>query len=178
MRIISGRYKKKQIFPPKNFKSRPTTDVSKESLFNVINNYFDIEEISVLDLFSGTGNISYEFASRNCKQIHLVESLGLHYFFIVKTIKELGFDQIKTFKADAYSFLKRSKATYDIIFADPPYNQKQLKELPDIVFLRKILNKDGWLIIEHSDEYSFEKHANYLETKKYGKVHFTIFTEG
>ena len=177
MRIISGQYKKKRITPPRNFRARPTTDIAKEGLFNIIENNFNIEDIKVLDLFSGTGNISYEFASRGCKDITLVEAIFLHYNFIKKTVYELGFEQtIQTKIADAYLFLKKCNDTFDFIFADPPYNQKQVTEIPDIIFEKKLLRNEGWLIIEHSSEFNFSKHPNYLETRKYGKVHFSIFS--
>jgi 16S rRNA (guanine966-N2)-methyltransferase len=144
MRIISGRYRKKQIFPPKNFKARPTTDVAKESLFNIIQNSFSIEELKVLDLFAGAGNISYEFASRESKLIHSVELNFHHFNFIKKTKEELGFDQMEVFKADAFRFVKKSEDTYDIIFADPPYEHHKTKELPDLIFDLSIVIQTFW----------------------------------
>ena len=175
MRIISGRYRKKEINPPKNFKARPTTDVAKESLFNIIQNNFEIEELEVLDLFAGAGNISYEFASRESKIIHSVELNYHHFNFIKKTKEELGFNQMEVFKADAFRFVKKCENTYDIIFADPPYEHSKTIELPDLIFENDILNENGWFILEHSEKMSFNSHPNFLELRNYSRVHFSIF---
>lgn len=175
MRIISGRYKKRQIIPPANFNARPTTDLAKEALFNLISNAFDIEECNVLDLFAGTGNISYEFASRGCKSVDTVELKFQHFQFIKKTKNELKLDEIQVFKANAFSFIKNVTKKYDLIFADPPYNLKNIELLPELVFSKNIIADDGWFILEHSEKYSFENHANFIEMRNYSKVHFSIF---
>ena len=141
MRIIRGKYKKKHIYQPKNFEARPTTDIAKEGLFNIIENNFDIENISVLDIFSGTGSISYEFASRNCNNIISVEINYINYSFICKNVKELDFSQIKTYKTDAFKYLKKCNTSFDIIFADPPYNLKNIEDIPLLVFENKLLKK-------------------------------------
>lgn len=175
MRIISGSYRGRTILPPKNFKARPTTDMAKEGLFNILANNFDFKEISVLDLFSGSGSISYEFASRGCPDIDLVEMNQVHYAFISKTSKELGFYQIHPVKHNAFQFLKFCKKQYNLIFADPPYDINGVDLIPQLVFEHNLLAKDGWLIIEHSEKYSFNLLDNFVETRKYGKVHFSIF---
>lgn len=175
MRIISGQYKGKHINPGKNFTARPTTDIAKEGLFNIITNYFDYTDVKVLDLFSGTGSISYEFASRGCMDITSIELNFKNYAFIKKTINELGFNQITSFRADAFKFLKMSNISYDIIFADPPYDLDGIGELPDLVFSKKLLNDEGWFILEHSEKYNFAKHPNFSELRKYSQVHFSIF---
>lgn len=175
MRIISGRYRKKQIFPPSNFNARPTTDVAKEALFNLIGHNFDIESCDVLDLFSGTGNISYEFASRGCKLIESVETRYQHYQFIKRTKEELQFHQMQVIKANAFTYLKNTSKDYDIIFADPPYNLKQIELLPELVFAHQRLRKEGWFILEHDANQSFNSHVHFIEMRQYSKVHFSIF---
>ena len=175
MRIISGSYRGKQITPPKNFKARPTTDVAKEGLFNILANYFSFEEVKVLDLFSGSGSISYEFASRGCPDIDLVEMDNTHFAFISKTAKSLGFAQIHPIKHNAFQFLRFCKKKYDLIFADPPYDIDGVDQIPLLTFENDLLAEGGWLIIEHSGAYNFSSFANYRETRVYGKVHFSIF---
>ncbi|HOP04357.1 MAG TPA: 16S rRNA (guanine(966)-N(2))-methyltransferase RsmD [Tenuifilaceae bacterium] len=175
MRIVSGDFKGRYFSPPKNFKARPTTDYAKESLFNIINNHFDFEEVSVLDLFSGTGSISFEFASRGCQNIHLVEMNPQHFAFIKKVIAELKLNQILALKQNAFHFLEISKATYDIIFADPPYEMKGFAKIPEIVFNKQLLNPNGWLIVEHSKNTDLSKLPNFGEVRNYGSVHFSFF---
>ncbi len=175
MRIVSGKYKGRRINPPKNFKARPTTDFAKENLFNILNNNFDFSELSVLDLFSGTGSISYEFASRGCISVVSVESYFKHNAFIKKTIYELGLSQVKAIKSDAFIYVKSCRDKFDIVFADPPYDLKEIESIPDFIFKHQILNKGGWLIVEHGDKTSFNKHAEFVELRKYGGVNFSIF---
>ena len=122
MRIVSGTHKSKRIYAPKNLPVRPTTDMAKESLFNILNNDYYFDEIRVLDLFSGTGNISYEFASRGTQQILSVDQNLNCIRFIQKTAEELGFKAITTLKADVFEFVTKHKQEYDVIFADAPYD--------------------------------------------------------
>jgi 16S rRNA (guanine(966)-N(2))-methyltransferase RsmD len=175
MRIVSGTYKGRIFSPPKSIKARPTTDIAKEGLFNILSNSFDFDDISILDLFSGTGSISFEFASRGCKNIHLVELNHLHFNFIRKVINELQLDQITPIRHDAYKFLKNCKIQFDIIFADPPYEFKGVETIPDLVFQNMLLNNNGLLIIEHSKRTDLSKLRNYKETRNYGNVHFSFF---
>lgn len=177
MRIVSGSFKGKHIVPPKNFKARPTTDFAKVSLFNILANSYDFEELRVLDLFSGTGGISFEFASRGCSSIDLVEINAVHYNFIKKAADLMGFMQIRTFKQNAFVFLKVCNQTYDLIFADPPYDLEGIETLPTIVFEKKILAKGGIFILEHSKSYHFDNHPNFVNTRKYGSVNFSFFSE-
>ena len=128
MRIISGSHRGRQIFPDKSFSARPTTDFAKENLFNVLTNYMDLEDISALDLFSGTGSISYEFASRGAREIVSIEQNYKHYMFIRRTAKELGFKHIKIYKTDVFIACKKLKGRkFDLIFADPPYKHSLIK---------------------------------------------------
>jgi len=175
MRIISGKYKGKTISAPKNLPVRPTTDFAKEGLFNVLNNEFDFEEIEVLDLFSGTGNIAYEFVSRGAKKVLCIDQNYSCVSFIKKTSKELDFKQLTVFKNDVFIYLKQYHQTFDIIFADPPYDLKEIPLLPDLVFNNQLLNKNGWLIIEHDKRTDLSKFPNFLIQRKYGNVNFSIF---
>ena len=175
MRIVSGKYKGRLIKPPKNFKARPTTDFAKENLFNILNNNFDFTELRVLDLFSGTGSISYEFASRECISVTSIESNFRHQGFIKKTIEELGLENIRTIKSDAFRFVKSCKDKFDIIFADPPYDLKEIESIPDYIFSQQVLNSEGWLIVEHGDKTNFGRHPAFIELRKYGGVNFSIF---
>jgi len=175
MRIVSGMYKGKVFNPPKNFKARPTTDFAKEGLFNIINNLYDFEEIEVLDLFSGTGSISFEFASRGAKRIDLVELNLNHLKFISNVARELNLKQIHTIKGNAFQFIKACNYKYDIIFADPPYALEGIEIIPDMVFEKDILKPDGCLILEHSGRYNFEDRPQFSHERNYGSVHFTFF---
>lgn len=175
MRIISGKYRGKQLFPGKKFSARPTTDFAKESLFNILENNFEIGNLSVLDLFAGSGSIGFEFASRGSHMIDSVEVNQAHYQFIYKTVKELGFNQMNVHRADAFNFIKKCNARYDIIFADPPYDLDGITELPDLIFGKNILNPGGWFILEHSGGHDFRNNKLFLNLRKYGSVHFSIF---
>ena len=175
MRIVSGKYKGKRFSPPKNLKARPTTDVAKEALFDILNNRIDYEETRVLDMFGGTGSISLEFASRGCPSITLLEMNATNYLFIKKTIAELKADEISAIKGDTFKYVERCASKFDLVFADPPYDHPRLKEIPDIVFQHDLLNDEGILILEHPKDFSFESHPNFLEHRKYGHVNFTFF---
>ncbi len=176
MRIISGKFRKKAIHPPKNFRARPTTDVAKESLFNIIENNFEIDEINVLDLFSGTGSISYEFASRECPDIISVELNYHHFNFIRKTCQELDItDQILAVKTNTFVYLKSCGRTFDLIFADPPYDLDNIDKIPAMVFEKDLLKPEGWLIVEHSDSTDLSAHPHFWMHKRYGKVNFSFF---
>jgi 16S rRNA (guanine(966)-N(2))-methyltransferase RsmD len=176
MRIISGKHKARRISAPKNLPVRPTTDMAKESLFNILNNNYYFDSISVLDLFSGTGNISYEFASRGTKNIIAVD---LHYAcvkFISNTANQLDLP-INAIKSDVYSFLEKTSVKSDVIFADPPYDfsEEQFLKIANIVFEKQLLNEEGFLIIEHSKHTDISSHKNYSHSKRYGGNVFSFF---
>jgi 16S rRNA (guanine(966)-N(2))-methyltransferase RsmD len=176
MRIISGQYKGR-LLPavPRMFKARPTTDFAKENLFNILENSVDIASIKVLDLFAGTGGISYEFASRGCKHIDTVEIEPLHYTYIKKTSEILGFNQIHVVRNDVFRFLKFCHESYDIIFADPPYSNNKIELIPKMVFDNDLLTKDGYLILEHSAANSFSETKGFEQRRSYGSVNFSFF---
>lgn len=176
MRIISGKYKGKRIQAPKNLPVRPTTDMAKEALFNILNNHYYFSEIKVLDLFAGTGNISFEFASRGCKLITAVDSFNGCVRFISKIVKELDFN-ITPIKSDVFKYLTNCSAKYDVIFADPPYDfeKEKFEEIATLVFSNNLLNENGMLIIEHSKHTPLDSHPNYSHSKKYGGNLFSFF---
>ena len=153
MRIISGQYKGRRITPPKKLPVRPTTDIAKEALFNILNNQFYFDEVSVLDLFSGTGSISYEFASRGTENITAVDEDFGCIKFINKTAEEFEM-QILTIKSDVFKFLETANLQSTIIFADPPYafSVDQFSKIPELVFKNKLLEDDGILIVEHAKQ--------------------------
>jgi 16S rRNA (guanine966-N2)-methyltransferase len=175
LRIIGGKYKGRRITPPGNFKARPTTDFAREGLFNILNNRVDFESIYVLDLFSGTGSISYEFASRGAAAVHLVEKDTRHISGIKRIIRNLDLKNIKPIHIDVRAYLKTCSIKYDIVFADPPYELKWLKELPDLVTEAAVIKEDGFFILEHPKGLSFNGHKLYFEHRNYGGVNFSFF---
>jgi 16S rRNA (guanine966-N2)-methyltransferase len=175
VRIISGKYKGKQIHPPHGFKARPTTDFSKEALFNILENNFEIETLSVLDLFSGTGSITYEFASRGALRITTVELNTLHYRFIRKMVEEMELLQVSPVRSDAMKIIKNPWESYDLIFADPPYDYKGLEALPDLILSGGLLEKGGWFILEHPSKIKFNNVPGIFDHRHYGSVNFSFF---
>ncbi|TVQ88341.1 MAG: methyltransferase domain-containing protein [Bacteroidetes bacterium] len=175
MRIIGGKNQRRQIIAPAKLPVRPTTDMAKEALFNILNNHFDFEEIEVLDLFAGTGNISYEFASRGARQVLAVDINNHCTGFIKQTSEKLNFENLKTVRDDVFHFLAICRITFDIVFADPPYDFERISELPGKVFNAGIIKPGGWLVIEHSDEFIFYDFPYFDQSRRYGKVHFSFF---
>ena len=176
MRIISGKYKGRKLRAPKNLPVRPTTDMAKESLFNILNNHYYFENISVIDLFAGTGNISFEFASRGTSTIYSVDK----HFACIKYINQVAKEfelAIQTIKSDVYTFLEKTSIKADIVFADPPYDfeAEQFLKIVTFVFDKGILNADGLLIIEHSKHTDISSHPNFSYSKKYGGNMFSFF---
>jgi 16S rRNA (guanine(966)-N(2))-methyltransferase RsmD len=176
MRIVGGKYKGRYFTPGKKFGARPTTDLAKEALFNILQNRFYFDELSVLDLFAGSGSIGYEFISRGAQSITFVEKNYNHVQFIKKVTTELGIENAQIIRDDTFRFLKKFPEKFDIVFADPPYDLKQLDEIPDAVFESGVLKDNGLLILEHSKENSFSNHPNFSELRNYGKVNFSFFS--
>ena len=176
MRIISGQYKGRRISAPKNLPVRPTTDMSKESLFNILNNHFDFDGLRILDLFSGTGNISYEFGSRGAEHIVSVDADFGCIKFIKQTAAEFDFP-ITAIKSNVFSFLEKASGEYDIIFADPPYDmsQKDFEKLIRLIFERNLLSGEGMMVIEHSKYTLMDALPNFSFQKNYGGSRFTFF---
>jgi len=174
MRIVSGTHKGRIIKAPKNLPVRPTTDLAKESLFNILNNLVYFEGLKVLDLFSGTGNISYEFCSRGVAEIISVEQNFRCVKFIKQTAEQMGFKQLKVVQTNVFSYLN-SGQKFDIIFADPPYDIGRYEELTESIIKNNLLEEDGILIIEHPANIQLSHFPGYSQLRKYGRVHFSFF---
>lgn len=176
MRIIGGQLKGRNILLPPSFSGRPTTDFAKEALFNMLENTLDFEELTVLDLFGGSGSISLEFLSRGCPATTCVEMNKSHVAGIRANAKALGLgERLQAVHHNVFDFLKICTRRYKIIFADPPYDLKGLDSLPDKIFAAEILDNQGMLIVEHPAQYNFSAHPRFGKEKKYGMVHFTFF---
>ena len=175
MRIVGGTHRSRQFHIPDHLGIRPTTDFAIEALFNILNNRIDFEGKKVLDLFGGSGSISYEFASRGCSEIITIEKNIKSCEFIKKTVKEFRFANIKVIKMDVFSFLKMCSDTFDIIFADPPFKLENIQRIPALVFEKKLLNEKGMLIVEHPADVNFTGINQLKETREYGTVNFSIF---
>jgi 16S rRNA (guanine(966)-N(2))-methyltransferase RsmD len=176
MRVIGGTHRGRQILPDKHFKARPTTDFAKENLFNVLHHSVAIEGARVLDLFAGTGSISYEFASRGAREIVAVESDHHHFSFIKRTAAALGFKRIAAYRTDAFlACAKLAGAPFDIIFADPPYDLPRLPALPAAIFDHDLLLPGGIAVIEHPAAVDFSAHPRFTSCRHYGSVHFSFF---
>lgn len=178
MRIVSGKYKGRTINPPRNLRARPTTDFAKENLFNVLNNLVDFEECDVLDLFAGTGSISYEFASRGARSVTSVEINPVHYNFIRQTARELGIENLHPVKANVFLYLKSCPKQFDLIFSDAPYDLEGSEEVIREVFARDLLRPDGLLIFEHSKKMDFSQYEGFWQLRSYGSVQFSFFKKG
>ncbi len=161
--------------PPRNLRARPTTDFAKENLFNVLGNMVDFDGLHVLDLFAGTGSISYEFASRGARSVTAVEINAVHYAFIRRTASELGFRGLYPVKANVFNYLRACMRQFDIVFSDAPYDLPGSEEVISLVFERKLLKEDGLLIFEHSKGHDFSAHPHFLQTRNYGSVQFSMF---
>lgn len=175
MRIIGGKYRGKAILPPQGYKARPTTDFAKEGLFNILNNEYDMEGLKVLDLFGGTGAISYEFASRGASMVYCVEMLPLHANFIKSQAAALGMKNLTVVRHNVFEFLDICHEKFDIIFADPPYAIEGLADIPEKVFSKDILHPGAYFILEHPEEFNFESNPYFVKERKYGNVHFSFF---
>ncbi len=176
MRIIGGKAAGLRLNPPQNLPVRPTTDIAKEALFNILNNKIDFDGLECLDLFAGTGNISFELASRGAGKVTSVDLHGKCILYITETAKKLDLQQIKTRKADVFKYIKTDKDHYDLIFADPPYDIGQLPLLAQMVLENNLLKKDGLLIVEHPSNRKMLEHPNYVETRQYGNSSFSFYT--
>lgn len=175
MRIIGGKLRGKTICPPQGYKARPTTDFAKEGLFNVLNNEYELEGLKVLDLFGGTGAISFEFASRGAERVYCVEMAPANANFIKSTAVSFGLDNLTVVRHNVFDFLPICHEKFDLVFADPPYALDDLATIPDKVFARDILHPGAYFILEHPQEYVFSSHPRFVKERKYGNVHFSFF---
>ncbi len=177
MRIIGGKFKGRRFSPPaNNWPTRPTTDFAKEGLFNILSNRIDFEEVSMLDLFGGTGSHSYEAISRGCSSVTYVDR---HYpccQFVKKVARELGIQEnIQVVRKDVGKFLKTYQREFDYIFAGPPYPLPWLSNIPDLIYEQNVLAQSGIFVLEHNPHHDFAQHPHFLELRKYGGTHFSFF---
>jgi 16S rRNA (guanine966-N2)-methyltransferase len=178
MRIISGIHGGRRIAPPANMPhTRPTTDIAKEGLFNILQNNVDIPSLKTLDLFGGTGCISYELASRGVTNLTIVEKDSKMYEFIKTTSASLKFNHFKVLKSDVFKYLENCTEQFDFIFAGPPYALTTIDDLPKIIFEKKILAPGGWFVLEHTPRNDYKKTAHYKTERNYGTTIFSIFIE-
>ena len=176
MRIISGIHGGRKIAPPNKMPyTRPTTDLAKEGLFNIIENNLSIASLKTLDLFGGTGSISYELASRGAADLRVVEKDTMMFEFIKKTSATLEFKNIKVLKMDVFKYLDQCVETFDLIFAGPPYALTSIDELPKIIFQKKLMNNSGWFILEHTPANNYKGFPFYKTQRNYGTTIFSIF---
>jgi 16S rRNA (guanine(966)-N(2))-methyltransferase RsmD len=178
MRIVSGIYRGRRLKPPINLPVRPTTDFAKEGLFNVLNNMVDFESLHVLDLFSGTGSIAFEFLSRGAVEVTAIDSNHRCVEFVKKTAEIFGAENINAVKSNSFVFIKRMISTYNLIFADPPYGLEGIEAIPDLIFSSGLLADGGMFILEHSSGFKFEKHPHFDSHRQYGSVNFSFFKRG
>lgn len=176
MRIIRGIYGRRRFDVPTSFSARPTTDFAKENLFNVISNLMDLEDSDALDLFAGTGSISFELLSRECRKVVAVEMNNAHASFISKVACQLKTDKLQLIRGDVFRYLQTVKPeSFDFIFADPPYALKQLADVPKMVLDKNILKPGGIFVMEHPKEYDFSNLPYFDQHRIYGSVNFSIF---
>ncbi len=176
MRIISGTHGGRRISPPANMPhTRPTTDIAKEGLFNILQNNLDFDGLKTLDLFGGTGSISYELASRGASDLTVVEKDDTMATFIKKTATDLKIGNFKVVKSDVFRFIETANEKYDFIFAGPPYALTTIDDLPKVIFEKNLLNDSGWFVLEHTPRNDYKTFPHYLREKNYGTTIFSIF---
>lgn len=179
MRIISGTHGGRRINPPAKMPhTRPTTDIAKEGLFNILQNRIDFEGIKTLDLFGGTGSISYEFASRGAGEQTIVEKDPTMAAFIRKTAESLGIQHLQVVQSDVFKFLEHCNQQYDLIFAGPPYALTSIDDIPKWIHKKQLLTDDGWFILEHTPRNDYKKYPGFVMERNYGTTLFTIFEKG
>lgn len=178
MRIISGTHGGRRISPPTKMPhTRPTTDIAKEGLFNIIQNNKDISSLKTLDLFGGTGAITFELASRGAVKQVIVEKDPAMFAFIKQTAETLGFSGITLYKMDVFRFLETCTEQFDFIFAGPPYALTNIDDLPRIIEKKKLLNKEGWFVLEHTPRNNYKDFPLYKTERNYGTTIFSIFKQ-
>ena len=174
MRIIGGTFSGHRFHPPQKIPARPTTDIAKEGLFNILQNHFEFDGIKALDLFGGTGSISYELASRGCTDIVTVEIDRQSALFIEKTAEQFKFG-IDVVKMDVFKFIGSCHEQFNFIFAGPPYPLKTIPDLPNLIFEHQLLKSEGWFVLEHNPQHHFDQHPRFIRSRNYGTTIFSIF---
>lgn len=175
MRIIGGIHGGRKFHPPTKMPARPTTDIAKEGLFNILQNNLDFSEIKTLDLFGGTGSISYELASRGCEDLTIVEQDNNLVNFIKKNAETLHFENFKVIKSDVFRYIYQCTQQYDFIFAGPPYALKNIDDIPKLIFEKELLNAEGWFVLEHTPRNNYEQTPFFARSKNYGTTIFSFF---
>lgn len=175
MRIIRGKYGRRRFDVPKNITARPTTDFARENLFNVLDNRDEIEDRKVLDLFAGTGAISWEFVSRGAAEVTAVEEAPVQGRFILSVKEKLGDTVLKLVRGDVFRFLAKPRDNYDVVFADPPYNHPRFGEIPELIMRSGVVKPGGLVIVEHSGSFDFSSMPEFVERRSYGSVNFSFF---
>ena len=166
----------RRINPPASMPhTRPTTDVAKEGLFNIIQNNLEIEELKTLDIFGGTGSISYELASRGAQDLTIVEKDPIMFDFIKKTSQDLKLANFKVIKMEVFKFLEQCTEQFDFIFAGPPYALTTIDDLPKKIVERQLLKPNGWFVLEHTPRNAYEKYPLFKTARNYGTTIFSIF---
>ena len=175
MRIIRGKYGKRRFEVPKNITARPTTDFARENLFNVLENMEDFDGKSALDLFAGTGAISFEFLSRGCSQVTAVEQAPVQTAFMRSVAEKLGDTGIRIIKGDVFRFIATASRPFDFIFADPPYDHPRFEEIPELILSSALVKPGSVVIIEHSKTRDFSTLPGFSQQRVYGSVNFSVF---
>ena len=175
MRIIRGIYGRRRFDVPTNITARPTTDMARENIFNVLENLVDFEGLTALDLFAGTGAVTFEFASRGCSQVVCVEKAKTQYDFIRKVKQQLNADMVTPMRGDVFRFIARCQQQFDIIFADPPYDLPQLPQVPELILKSAMVKPGTLVVVEHSRANDFAQLPHFMQHRVYGKVNFSIF---
>lgn len=177
MRIIGGRHGGRKFNPPAKIPARPTTDIAKEGLFNTLQNMIEFEGLKTLDIFGGTGSISYELASRGATDLTLIERDRKTVQFIKTTVEELNFDNFKIIQSDVFKFIDNCNDKYDFIFAGPPYALDEIDSIPIEIFEKQLLKPKGIFILEHTPRNNYEQHPQLIKVKNYGTTLFSFFQE-
>ncbi|MDE6422148.1 MAG: 16S rRNA (guanine(966)-N(2))-methyltransferase RsmD [Muribaculaceae bacterium] len=175
MRIIRGKYGRRRFDVPKNITARPTTDFARENLFNVLENIEDLEGKTALDLFAGTGAISFEFLSRGCSEVTAVEMAPVQAQFIRSVKEKLGDESLRVIKGDVFKFIATCSRKFDIIFADPPYDHPRFEEIPQLILDSAMVKPGTLVIVEHSKTRDFSSLPGFSQQRVYGSVNFSIF---
>lgn len=175
MRIIRGKYGRRRFDVPNNITARPTTDFARENIFNVLENIYDFEGLTALDLFAGTGAISLEFVSRGCESVVAVEQASTQYNFIRKVKEQLNAQNLTIVRGDVFRFIAASSQKFDFIFADPPYDLPNLADIPMLLMQSQMLKEDTIIVVEHSKNNDFSHLPHFWQHRQYGSVNFSIF---
>ena len=175
MRIIRGKFGKRRFDVPKNITARPTTDFARENIFNVLENMLDFEGLTALDLFAGTGAISFEFVSRECSEVTAVEMANTQANFIKSVKQKLSADNLRVIKGDVFKFVETCSNKFDIIFADPPYDHPRFGEIPSLILNSQMIKPGTLVMVEHSRDYDFSELPHFSEQRTYGSVNFSLF---